>query len=334
MSSHRLANDRSVKGSGASAEPISEPSGVRFAFAGRVSTEDLQSPTESRGWQLERASGLVAGHGEIVAEFFDVGQSRATSWLRRPQSCRLLEALADPERGFDAVVIGEPQRVFYDNQYGMVAPLFAHYRVPLWVPELGGPVDPNNEAHELTMAVFAQLAKAERKRIQVRVRTAMGAKARNEGRFLGGRPPYGYLLADAGPHPNPELHRMGVRLHQLAVDPSAGQVVTQIFTRRAAGHSAAAICRELDAGGCGLPVSARSGPQSAPDRLPLDGRCSAGDPAQSALPRLPSMGPGQEDRRARRPCERPTRHQAIAHRQPVRRLDLVRRLRPAGTRGS
>lgn len=222
-------------------------SGLRFAFAGRVSTEDLQCPAESRGWQVERAAGLIAGRGVIVAEFFDVGQSRATSWLRRPKSCRLLEALADPGRGFDAVVVGEPQRVFYDNQYGMVAPLFAHYKVPLWVPELGGPLDPDNEAHGLTMAVFAQLAKAERKRIQIRVRTAMGAKARAEGRFLGGRPPYGYLLTDAGPHPNPELHRMGARLHQLAVDPAAGPIVTEIFTWRATGRSAAAICRELDA---------------------------------------------------------------------------------------
>lgn len=222
-------------------------SGLRFAFAGRVSTEDLQSPVESRSWRLERAAGLIAPFGGIVAEFFDVGQCRAVSWLRRPQSARLLEALADPDRGFDAVVIGEPQRVFYDNQYGMVAPLFAHYRVGLWVPELGGPVDPDNEAHGLTMAVFAQLAKAERKRIQVRVRTAMGAKARSEGRFLGGRPPYGYLLADAGPHPNPELRRMGARLHRLDMDPVAGPVVTQIFRWRAAGRSAAAICRDLDA---------------------------------------------------------------------------------------
>ncbi|GAA2052154.1 hypothetical protein GCM10009839_69300 [Catenulispora yoronensis] len=221
-------------------------SGLRFAFAGRVSTEDLQSPVESRSWQLERASALVASFGEIVADFFDVGQSRATSWLRRPESCRLLEALADPGRGFDAVVVGEPQRVFYDNQYGMVAPLFAHYRVGLWVPELGGPVDPDNEAHGLTMAVFAQLAKAERKRIQIRVRAAMGAKARSEGRFLGGRPPYGYRLADAGPHPNPEMCRMGVRLHRLEPDPVAGPVVTRIFARRAAGLSAAAICLELD----------------------------------------------------------------------------------------
>jgi hypothetical protein len=29
---------------------------------------------------------------------------------------QLLQALRDPMRGFDAVVIGEPQRAFYGNQ--------------------------------------------------------------------------------------------------------------------------------------------------------------------------------------------------------------------------
>lgn len=221
--------------------------GLRFAFAGRVSTEDLQSPDDSRGWQLDRAQALIAGHGRIVQEFFDVGQSRSTSWLRRPQSARLLEALADPGRGFDAIVVGEPQRVFYDNQFGHVSPLFAHYRVGLWIPELGGPMDFDSEVHGLTMAIFSQLAKAERRRIQIRVRAAMSAKARHEGRFLGGRPPYGYQLADAGPHPNPEYARVGARLHRLELDTAAAPVVRRIFARRAEGWSARRIARDLDA---------------------------------------------------------------------------------------
>lgn len=45
----------------------------RFAFYGRVSTEDQQDPAASRNWQLSRAQALIDGHGEIVGEFFDVG---------------------------------------------------------------------------------------------------------------------------------------------------------------------------------------------------------------------------------------------------------------------
>jgi hypothetical protein len=64
---------------------------------------------------------LVAGHGRIVAEFFDVGFSRALVWARRPQAAALAAALADPDRGWDAIVIGEYERAFYGGQYAPMA---------------------------------------------------------------------------------------------------------------------------------------------------------------------------------------------------------------------
>ncbi|MFB6607870.1 recombinase family protein [Streptomyces noursei] len=163
---------------------------VYFAFAGRCSTEDLQGPETSRNWQLTRARALIepAG-GEIVAEYFDAGHSRALPWKRRPQAAALLDALRNPDRGFDAVVIGEPQHTFYGNQFDNTFPLFVHFGVPLWVPEVGGPIDPNNEAHDLVMSVFGGMSKGERNRIKIRVRTAMASQAQIEGRYLGGRPP-------------------------------------------------------------------------------------------------------------------------------------------------
>ena len=39
------------------------------------------------------------------------------------------------------MVVGEPQRAFYGNQFGNTFPVFTHYRVPLWVPDVGGPID-------------------------------------------------------------------------------------------------------------------------------------------------------------------------------------------------
>ena len=59
-------------------------------------------------------------------------------------------------------MIGEPQREFYGNQFGNTFPLFVHYDVPLWIPEVGGPIDPNNEAHDLIMSVFGGMSKGER----------------------------------------------------------------------------------------------------------------------------------------------------------------------------
>jgi hypothetical protein len=70
----------------------------------------------------------------------------------------------------------------YDNQFGLVFPLFEHFDVGLWVPEVGGPIDPDSEAHSLIMSVYARMSKAERRRIQVRVRSAMTSQVEREGR--------------------------------------------------------------------------------------------------------------------------------------------------------
>src|SRR5690349_10739861 len=48
--------------------------GLRFAFYGRVSTEDWQDPVTSRARQREQAGARARGHGGIVAEYFDAGE--------------------------------------------------------------------------------------------------------------------------------------------------------------------------------------------------------------------------------------------------------------------
>ncbi len=226
---------------------------VKYAFAGRCSTEDQQDPVASRNWQFTRANALIESHGEIVTEFFDIGQSRSIPWKRRPQAALLLETLKNPNRGFDAVVIGEPQRAFYGNQFGLTFPVFVHYGVPLWVPEVGGAVDPESEAHDLVMSVFGGVSKGERNRIKIRVRTAMAAQAKIEGRFLGGRPPYGYMLVDAGPHPNPAKAADGKRLHRLELDPITSVVVERIFIEYLSGIGIFAIAQRLTDDGIPCP---------------------------------------------------------------------------------
>ena len=86
--------------------------GFRFAFYGRVSTEDWQDPVASRARQRDQAAALVAGHGRIVAEFFDVGYSRALAWARRPQPFDVLViAHADYGMKWDRL----PVRVVFDD---------------------------------------------------------------------------------------------------------------------------------------------------------------------------------------------------------------------------
>jgi site-specific DNA recombinase len=221
---------------------------LRFAFYGRVSTEDQQDPESSRSWQLHRSHQLIQPHGGIlVAEYFDRGQSRSLPWKRRPEASRLLAALRHPDRNFTAVVIGEPQRAFYGNQFSLTFPIFTHYGVELWVPEVGGRIDPGSDAHDLVMTLFGGMSKGERNRIKTRVRSAMAAQTATQGRFLGGRPPYGYRLVDAGPHPHPAKAALGGRLHRLEPDPLTAPVVERIFEEYLDGRGYYAIAERLTA---------------------------------------------------------------------------------------
>lgn len=103
------------------------------------------------------------------------------------------------------------------------------------------------------MMLFGGMSKGERTRIKTRVRTAMSAQAAMQGRFLGGRPPYGYLLADVGPHPNPAEAGDGKRLHQLEPDPATAPTVHRIFDEYLAGRGYLAIAERLTGEGFASP---------------------------------------------------------------------------------
>jgi hypothetical protein len=84
----------------------------------------------------------------------------------------------------------------------------------------------------------------------------MAAQTLEQGRYLGGRPPYGYRLADAGPHTNKAHAAWGRRAHKLEPDPETAPVVAWMFAQRLAGHSAARITRALNDAGVPCPSAA------------------------------------------------------------------------------
>src|ERR1039458_2007231 len=138
-----------AEGLGQSRAGVQSRECLRFAFYGRVSTEDWQDPVTSRARQLQQAVMLTAGHGTIVAQFFDTGEGRDLPWGRRPDGA--------------------------------------------------GGAHCNAEHHEQTMLPLVLSSKREITRTRIRVRTAMATQTREQGRYLGGRPPHGYRLPDAGP---------------------------------------------------------------------------------------------------------------------------------------
>ncbi len=105
----------------------------------------------------------------------------------------------------------------------------------------------------MIMSTFGSLSKGERNRIRVRVRGATAAQAQMEGRYVGGRPPYRYLLIDAGPHPNPAEAADGKRLYVLAIDEPAAIVVARIFAELLAGFVIFAIAERLTRDGIPCP---------------------------------------------------------------------------------
>lgn len=189
----------------------------------------------------------------IVAEFFDVGVSRRVPWLERPRSAALLAAVQDPGRGFDAVVVGEYERAFQDDQFATVISMLGRCGVRLWLPEAGGPVDLGDPAHRALMVLLGSVSRREVLRSRHRTLTAMCAQARTQGRYLGGRPPYGYRLVDAGPHPNRAHASWGRRARRLAPDRATAPHVRWMFAQRLAGRSKAGIARELNDRGVPCP---------------------------------------------------------------------------------
>lgn len=237
-------------------EGISTPVSRRLAFYGRCSTEDNQDPETSRQWQRQAAENLIAiacPGAEIVAEYFDVGHSRSLPWKRRPEAMRLLRALDAHGRDWDGIVVGEGQRCWFGSQFSDVSPIVQDRGVSLYVPEVGGLYDPENPTHYTLMTLTGGMSRGERQRVQARVRSGMAVQVSHQGRYQGGRPPYGYTAVGIAPHPNPRKAAEGFLLKRLKVDSSAAPVVRRIFERTIAGDSPRAIAAALNGEGIPCP---------------------------------------------------------------------------------
>lgn len=84
----------------------------------------------------------------MVVEFFDEGCSRGRSWSNRPAASALLMAAEGPDRGFDAMVVGEYERASYGDQFRQVVARLSAAGAQVWLPEAGVPVELNSPVHQ------------------------------------------------------------------------------------------------------------------------------------------------------------------------------------------
>jgi len=170
-------------------------------------------------------------------------ESRTVAWGRRPQAALVIAALSDPDRGWDAIVVGEYERAFYGSQYAMVAPLLQHYGVQLWMPGASGRVDFASEHDEQAMTHLGLSSKREIARTSIRGPYRDGHPGQRTGP-LPRRPPTLRVPAGrcrAAPEQGPRL--LGRRAHRLEPNPETSHLVRWIFAQRLAGRPVARIAR-------------------------------------------------------------------------------------------
>lgn len=134
----------------------------------------------------------------------------------------------------------------------------------------------------MMMSMLGGLSESERQHVQQRTRASMDAQVLNEGRHQGGRPPYGYLVVDGPPHPNPNRAADGLRLRILSLDAATAPVVQRIFGHYIAGRGDKAIAVELNRGEYPVSVGVSSRPEPAPVPRRVAGqygRCDSPEPA-------------------------------------------------------
>jgi site-specific DNA recombinase len=212
--------------------------GVRWAFYGRVSTEDNQDPTLSLPRQFANCeAAAVSVGGQIVAHFYDI-ESGAARYEKRGAghvsgfdiSIRrdggLLDLLQEAGTGrFDVVVCESISRVARNPSVTFrVEEELREAHVKLWAVD-----EPWEESFGSIVLrhVNVGLARGYLHELKVKSRQGIEAAAR-QGRHAGGKPLYGYRFREI-PHPNPHKARQGRKQKILEPDPERAPIVRMIF---------------------------------------------------------------------------------------------------------
>jgi site-specific DNA recombinase len=198
---------------------------TRFAFYGRLSTDDRQDVTLARPSQLEACVRKITElGGDITAEFFD--QASGARDDRLSWTALTIEARDRATRRFDGVVIYQTSRLSRDR---VSAGLFERElrKVGVSVVYALGAGDPDTAEGKLLIALQQGFDEYERSKIKRETRRGMKQNTLN-GYRNGGRAPYGYKL-EREPHPVASRAHSGETKSRLVPDPEQASVIAEIF---------------------------------------------------------------------------------------------------------
>jgi putative DNA-invertase from lambdoid prophage Rac len=210
-----------------------------YSYA-RVSTARQASAGESLDVQLRVMGGYATMQGLTISQtFVERGVSGSTPLDERPQGRALLATL----KPGDVVVTAKLDRMFRSalDALNVLADLKAR-DISLHMIDLGGDVT-GNGISKLVFTILSAVAEAERDRIRERISTVK-ADQKARGRYLGGKLPYGYMLANGRLEPVAEQQEIIQHIRDLR---ARGQPLRAIQAAASAKLSLAAInriCRE------------------------------------------------------------------------------------------
>jgi site-specific DNA recombinase len=225
--------------------PVDPFDGLRVAWCGRTSTDDMQDPTLSLPRQLENSRTALPSGALIVAHFYDVesgrkdledrGHGTAHEQFRIPIPRDggiqdLLEESARPDRRFDAVICESIDRISRRTFYGTK---IEHELEQAGVALLAAdePLTLNGKRATAVLTRRVKQGIAEWYALQMLEQSWDGLCTHTRQGWNIGHPPYGYL-ADRVPHPVPARAAEGKTKTRLVPDPIRGPVVTQIYEWR------------------------------------------------------------------------------------------------------
>jgi site-specific DNA recombinase len=212
---------------------------TRFAFYGRVSTDDAQDPSLSIPRQLAACKRAIEpAAGEVVASYWDVESGR--TWLDKrgrgngdglgvavPREGGLADLLDAAANGhaFDAVIVESIDRLSrMTADATQVERELERRDIGLFAAD--EPLAANATAI-LTRRVKQGVAEWYVRDLVEKSRRGMEQSVL-QGWHTGGPVPYGYRLKDH-PHPNPHKARDGKKKHRLVPDSVRAPIVLQVF---------------------------------------------------------------------------------------------------------